>query len=173
MPFQLRMMSADGFCFHLTTLSGFRNQTPDGSDAGHQKCSHHFVSIIPAESQVQLELVSPNLPGAMTLAKFVLRFTLNPQRGQDTSLSKHHIKARNRHVNSELKQLGAILTRVSFLSLGPVRPLRWRRLSNSQPFHHHQRSSVSRQSSTFSARLLQIKMKPLSSTAAFIVPFVE
>lgn len=57
--FQLCMMSTDGFCFHLTTFSGFRDQTPAGSDAEHQKCNNHFASIITVELQVQLELMSP------------------------------------------------------------------------------------------------------------------
>lgn len=106
---------------------------------------------------------------------------LNPPPGRNTSLLKHQIKAHNGNANSEyLQDLGCHICMPylypSFLwrqPLKPVRPFRRRRLSISHPFNHHQHGSVSCQWSTFSAWLLWIKIKPLSSTAAFFVPFVE
>lgn len=43
-PFQLLMMSTDGFCFHLTASSGFRDRTAAGGDAEHQRRNDHAAS---------------------------------------------------------------------------------------------------------------------------------
>lgn len=160
MPFQLCVMSADGFCFHLTTFSGFRDQTAAGSQAEHQKCNNHFAKIITVESQVQLELVSPTRSADVGKG-----FTA------DQSMKDHQIKAHNGNAKSEqLQDLGC---QTSACILPFCDENHSDQLDGPIPNRLIIISSVSRQRSTFLARLLLIKIKPLSPTPLSIVPFVE
>lgn len=160
MPFQLCVMSADGFCFHLTTFSGFRDQTAAGSQAEQQKCNNHFASIITVESQVQPELESPARSAEVSKGF-----------PADQSTKDHQIKARDENANSEELHDPGCQTSTRLLPFcGENHPDQ-----RDCPIRHRLIiiSSVSRQRSTFLARLLPIKTKPLSPTAAFIMPFVD
>lgn len=154
-------------------------QTPAGSDAQHQKCNNHFASLITVAGTAGARVSNRQLYLPMS-AKYSSTARTGSQsvEAPDQSTKDHQIKAHNASANPEqLQDLGChIYARIlPFCDhhLERLGPLGGEACPNSQPFNHHQHSSVSRQRSTFSARLLRIKIKPLSSTEAFIVPFVE